>query len=127
MAYKNLSQEISVKSAADYSAVGSNYKFYKVNSSGNLTIATASTDAVLGVLQNQPVTNEGARVAPCASGGTSKVVLSATVTTGDMVGLAADGTGTASAAGGYDVGVAVVGAASGELATVQLQNLTLKA
>ncbi len=127
MAYKNPAQESSIKSAADYSAAGSNYKVYKTNSSGNLTICTASTDYAFGVLQNLPVTNEGARVAPMASGGTTKLELSATVTTGDRVGLAADGTGTASAAGGFDIGLALVGAASGEYATVQLQSLTLKA
>ena len=52
MAYEENQLTITVPASADLSA--SQYKFMKLNSSGQAVLVTAQADLIIGVLQNKP-------------------------------------------------------------------------
>ncbi len=119
MAYEiaNYSVKITLEAGADLS--GAQYKFVKLNASGQAVAVAAATDLPIGVLQNTPASGQAAEV--LVAGGT-KLVLGGTVAVGGVVSPKADGTGVAIVHGTdttkYACGQALVGGASGEYATV---------
>jgi hypothetical protein len=118
MAYQisNYSVKVSLVAGADLS--GSQYKFVKLNSSGQVVAVAAATDRPIGVLQNDPTSGKIAEV--LIVGGT-KLVLGGTVAAAAVVSPNASGAGVAIVAGTdttkYDCGSALTGGASGEIVT----------
>lgn len=72
--------------SADLSA--KQYYFVKMSGAFTVTVCAATTDIPIGVLQNDPVSGEEARV--CVFGLT-KVNSDAALAVGDLIGTAADG------------------------------------
>lgn len=118
MAYEisNYSVKVSLVAGADLSS--SQYKFVKLNSSGQVIAVAAATDRPIGVLQNNPASGGVAEV--LVSGGT-KLVLGGTVTEGGIVSPNSSGAGVAIVAGTdttkYICGTALTEGASGEIIT----------
>lgn len=88
MAYEfsNYSVKVTLVAGADLSAA--QYKFVKLNSSGQAIIAAAATDSPIGVLQNAPLSGQEAEV--LVVGGT-KVVAGAAITLPSVIGTDANG------------------------------------
>ena len=111
----------SFPAAADYSAVGNQYKFVKLNTSGEAELCGAVTDQPIGVLQNRPNNAKGQR-AEVMLLGISKIAADAALAVGDKIGSSADGQAAVYVHGTdttkYICGV-VIGAAggAGQLAT----------
>lgn len=109
--------KITLVAGADLSAA--QFKFVKLNSSGQAILCAAATDKPIGVLQNAPTSGQEAEVT--VIGGT-KVVLGGSVTEGAAVGTSAAGAGVALTVGTdttkYVVGQALTEGASGEIITV---------
>lgn len=117
MATENTISAISLPAAADLSAA--QYKIVTVNSSGQAALANA-TSTVVGVLQNKP--SAAGRVATIADRGVSKVVAGAAITAGARVTSDASGNAVAaSIAGDAVLGIALTGAASGDVFPVLIQ------
>ena len=118
MAYEisNYSVKVSLVAGGDLSS--SQYKFVKLNSSGQVIAVAAATDRPIGVLQNSPASGGTAEV--LVSGGT-KLVLGGTVTEGGIVSPSSTGAGVAIVAGTdttkYICGTALTEGASGEIIT----------
>jgi len=114
MAFDNSVQSVSLPAAADLSAA--QFKLVTVNSSGNAAVAGA-TSLVVGVLQNKP--DAAGKAATVAYAGVSKVVAGGSITAGARVTADANGAAVAAASAGDAVlGVALAGAASGDLIPV---------
>lgn len=112
----------SAAAAADYTAATNQYKFVKLTANRTVTVCSAITDVVVGVLQNRPDINQAATV---GYHGVSKVQADAALTAGQQVGTSADGQADAKTPGTdtteYVAGVVVTGAAAaGEIAEVML-------
>lgn len=92
MAYEinNYSVRATFVAGADLSAA--QYKFVKLNSSGQVVLAAAATDVPIGVLQNNPVS--GAEASVTIVGGT-KIVASAAATLGTALNFGTSSTGKA--------------------------------
>jgi len=118
MAYEisNYSVKVSLVAGADLSS--SQYKFVKLNSSGQVIAVAAATDRPIGVLQNAPASGGVAEV--LVSGGT-KLVLGGTVTEGQIVSPSSTGAGVTITVGTdttkYICGTALTEGASGEIIT----------
>lgn len=118
MAYEisNYSVKVSLVAGGDLSS--SQYKFVKMNSSGQVVAVAAATDRPVGVLQNNPASGGVAEV--LVTGGT-KLVLGGTVTEGAIVSPSSTGAGVAIVAGTdttkYICGTALTEGASGEIIT----------
>ena len=118
MAYEfsNYSVKVSLVAGGDLSS--SQYRFVKLNSSGQVIAVAAATDRPIGVLQNSPASGGVAEV--LISGGT-KLVLGGTVTEGGIVSPSSTGTAVAIVAGTdttkYICGTALTEGASAEIIT----------
>jgi len=119
MAYElsNYSVKITLPAAADLSA--KQYYFVKVNTSGQAALCSGATDRPIGVLQNTPTAGQAAEV--LVVGGT-KVVASASIDEGSLIGTNADGKADAKSPGSdtteYGVGQVILAAgADGEVLT----------
>ncbi|MBU0801429.1 MAG: DUF2190 family protein, partial [Alphaproteobacteria bacterium] len=101
----------SLPAAADLSA--SQYCFVTINSSGKVALAGAAVSNVVGLLQNQPLTDEQARY---EWGGTRKVKAAGTVAAGAYVTSNAAGKAiaTTTAADPF-YGIAVESAVTGDV------------
>lgn len=77
----------SADAGADLSAA--QYKFVKLNSSGQVVVCSAVTDIPVGILQNKPDT--AGKSAEVMAAGISKVQGDANLAMGDQVGTSADG------------------------------------
>jgi len=88
MAYEfsNYSVKVTLVAGADLSAA--QYKFVKLNSSGQAVICSGATDSPIGVLQNAPTSGQEAEV--LIVGGT-KVVAGAAITLPNTIGTDANG------------------------------------
>ena len=111
------SLNITLVAGADLSAA--QYKFVKLNSSGQAILVAAATDKPIGVLQNAPASGGEANVT--ISGGT-KFVGSGSIAVGAQIGSDANGKGAALVAGTdttkYVVGTVLVATgADGEIGT----------
>lgn len=119
MAYEinQYSVKITLPAAADLST--KQYYFVKVNSSGQAALCAAATDRPIGVLQNTPTSGQAAEV--LVVGGT-KIVASASIDEGVLIGTASTGKADAKTPGTdtteYGVGQVILAAgADGELLT----------
>ena len=111
MAYDNQNQCVTLPAAADLSA--QQFKAVTVNSSGQAAVANA-TALVTGILQNKP-TAAGQAATVCYAG-VSKVVAGGSITAGARVTADANGNAIAATTAGDAVfGVALTGAASGDV------------
>lgn len=111
------SLNVTLVAGADLSAA--QYKFVKLNSSGQAILVAAATDKPIGVLQNAPASGGEANVT--ISGGT-KFVGSGSIAVGAQIGSDANGKGAALVAGTdttkYVVGTVLVATgADGEIGT----------
>jgi hypothetical protein len=88
MAYEisNYSVKVTLVAGADLSAA--QYKFVKLNSSGQAILCAAATDSPIGVLQNAPLSGQEAEI--LIVGGT-KVVAGAAITLPNVIGTDANG------------------------------------
>lgn len=89
---------------ADLSAA--QYKLVKMDSSGHAIAFAAATDIPLGILQNKPTSGQNGTIGVA---GVSKMVCSAAITAGNLIGAASDGRGApnpAGASGIYIIGIA---------------------
>ena len=118
MAYEisNYTLKITLEAGADLSAA--QYKFVKI-SSGKAILCAAATDVPVGVLQNSPTSGQEASIT--VAGGT-KIVSSASINAGVVIGTNNAGKADAKVAGTdtteYAVGQVILGAgADGEYLT----------
>lgn len=92
------------------------FQFVTMESDGQIDLADAETDIVLGVLQNKPEAGQAAKV---MISGVSKVEADETLAAGNLVHSSADGQAAVFAAGTdttkYSAGLVLEGAAAGEL------------
>lgn len=116
---------VSKVAGADLSS--SQWMGVNLNASGQVITPAATTDPVYGILQNTPVTNETAQVAPVNGGGSTYIYLSGTIASGALVTVDGDGKATADVATGFNIGQLEAGGAVGELGVLRLGNLTQKA
>ena len=87
MAYEIPLFSITLPAAADLSA--HQYKFVKLNSSGQVAAIAAATDIPLGVLQDKP--NAAGAAAEVAVIGVTKLQGDADLVRGNLIGTSADG------------------------------------
>ena len=80
---------VSFKSADDYSS--DQYYPVKITAANTVGTTSATTDAVIGILQNKPEQNMTADVALLHSGGIAKVVTGGTIAAAGWVTLGTDG------------------------------------
>jgi len=106
--------------AADLSS--SQFKFVKLAADNKVALAGAG-ELALGALQNKPIAGEAANV---MVNGTSKVVAGDTIVEGAIVAADAAGDAVTAAAGAWGLGLALNGAADGDIVEVQLVNLGLQ-
>lgn len=110
MAYEisNYTLKISLEAGADLSAA--QYKFVKI-SAGKAVVCSAATDVPIGVLQNSPTSGQEASIT--VAGGT-KIVSSASISAGAVIGTSSAGKADAKSAGvdttEYAVGQVILGA-----------------
>jgi len=118
MAYEIAAYAVKITLVAGADLSAAQYKFVKLNSSGQAIAVAAATDLPIGVLQNAPTSGQEAEV--LVSGGT-KLVLGGTVNAAGVVGTSAAGAGVALTVGTdttkYQLGQAITGGASGEIVT----------
>jgi hypothetical protein len=123
MSTENIGYTRSVAAGADLSA--KTHYIVKLDSSGNAVLASAGTDALVGVLQNYPASGEQAVY---AFGGTAKVVAGGTIAIGAWVTADSNGKAVATTTVGNVILGQYVGtaaAAAGDLVEVQLGISTL--
>lgn len=110
-----------LKSGADLTAVGNQFKFVKLTAAKTIGLCAATTDKPIGVLQNRPNTGEAAKV---CSIGVTKVQGDADLAYGNSIGTSADGQAaayTASDTTKYIVGEVIEdNAAAGGYATANI-------
>lgn len=111
----NTGQDIGfMTAAADLSA--KQYFIVDVTADKQVNLASSAGQAVMGVLQNDPISGAAAIV---RTGGVSKVeVGTGGLSAGDLVQANANGEAIAAATGDYTVGMCLIGAAAGEVATI---------
>lgn len=114
---------VSVPAGADLST--SQYKFVKLNTSGQAIAIAAITDTPLGILQNKPLSGEMATVLVY---GISKAQADVALTAADPVATSIDGQASNTGASARRVGQVIKGAAAaGNLATVLIDCANLSA
>jgi hypothetical protein len=112
MAYEisNYTLRITLEAGADLSAA--QYKFVKI-SSGKAILCAAATDVPIGVLQNSPIS--GGEASIVVAGGT-KIVASAAIAAGVVIGTSSTGKADAKVAGTdtteYAVGAVILASAA---------------
>lgn len=94
-----------LKAGADLSASTNQFKFVKLDGSGDVVLCTGATDIPVGVLQNNPRLGEAADLGVL---GVYKVQGDANLAIGDLIGTSADGQADAKTPG-TDVTEYVVG------------------
>lgn len=96
MAYEisNYSVKVTLVAGADLSAA--QYKFVKLNASGQAVVCSGATDLPIGVLQNDPAS--GAEAEVLVVGGT-KIIAGAAIGEGAQIGTSAAGKAVALTAG----------------------------
>lgn len=105
-----------VVAAADYSAAANQYKAVKLTAKGEVTLCTAITDKVIGILQNRPAAGETAEVV-CF--GFTKWRGNADLSVGTYVSTSTDGEAQAAVSTQFPCGHVVEdNAAAGGYATV---------
>jgi len=120
MAYESPGIDIgTLTAAADLS--GKQYHFVVLASATTVNVATAITNAPIGILQNTPTSGQAAEVRIL---GVSKVVADGTLAAGNFIGTSADGQADAISPGTdttvYMMGQCVQAASAGETTTMIL-------
>lgn len=115
---------ITLIAGGDLSAL--QWRFVRLNSSGEVVTMSAITDIPFGVLQNAPVQGGEAIVIPIGTGA-SKVHLGASLNPGARISSGATGLCLAAASTAYPCGQLLEGGANGELGVAQLTPLTVQA
>jgi hypothetical protein len=113
----NYSLKITLVAGADLSA--DQYKFVEIGTGGVVTLCNGATDRPIGVLQNAPLSGQEAEIV--VAGGT-KIVASASLAVGTLIGTGSTGKADAKTPGTdtteYVVGTVILAAgADGEIAT----------
>jgi hypothetical protein len=124
MAIEERLEMVSANAGADLSAAANQFKVVKLNSSGDIVLASAITDVPFGILQD--VGTQGHPL-PVAVGGICKAMAGATIAAGAPVATKADGTLQTAATTQYVIGTARYGGASGEVISVLLNPAPIKA
>lgn len=88
MAFESLSGATMFSLAAGADLSSNQYQFVKLNSSAQVVLCAAATDVPIGILQNKPKSGQAADV---MMSGISKVVASAALTVGNLVGTDSSG------------------------------------
>ena len=120
MAYEiaNYAVKVTLVAGADLSAA--QYKFVKINSSGQAVAVAALTDRPIGILQNAPLAGQEAEV--LVSGGSKIKAGSGGLDEGSIVGTDATGLAVVKVPGTdsthYILGSCILAAASGSVGTV---------
>lgn len=121
MSQKEAITNISLEASGDLSA--NQFRFVKVNSSGQTEQATAAADAIVGVQQDKP------KVQGEASGvlinGVSIMIAGGTVAAGAVVTTDAQGRAVAAATGNTGKGICLKGGAVGEQISVLITNVPI--
>ena len=132
MAWENKVMDLSLKADEDLSS--DQYRYVvKDATSGKIRRPNAATDKILGILQNAPENeDEAAVVRPLGCGGTSKVVLGATLAEGTIVAceyVSATDAGKAQecVSTQYSGGLLLEGGEEDDLGTVLLTPMTVMA
>jgi len=115
MAIKAVGTDISVVAGADLSA--QQFRGVKVNSSGLAVVANATDLNQIGVLQNNPGNGQTGTIRIT---GVTKAKAGGTVAAGDRVTTDANGAFITATTGKQVCGIALTGAASGDVFTVLL-------
>lgn len=103
---------------------GKQYHFVKVTGSHTVGLADATSEPVIGVVQNK--VQQAGQAATVAYLGISRVVADKALDAGDVCYCSADGQATDAAGGGPAVGIVIEGtAAAGEIAAVLLTNVNV--
>lgn len=87
MAYEGFQIRLSLAAGADLSS--EQFKFVKLNASGQAVICAAATDLPIGVLQNKP--DASGKTATVCVVGITKVDSNAALNEADLIGPASDG------------------------------------
>ena len=119
MAYEIANAVVKITLVAGADLSDKQYYFVKINTSGQAVLCAAATDKPIGVLQNSPVS--GAEASITVVGGT-KVVASASIDEGVLIGTASTGKADAKVPGTdtteYVVGTVILASgADGEILT----------
>lgn len=114
MAFENDVLDISLQADGDLDVY--QYHFVKITADNKVGICTGATDNPIGVLQNQPLDTQVARV---RIHGVSRVMAGGAIVAGNKVGTDGNGEGIAKTVSKTEyMGIALVGAGAAELATV---------
>jgi ATP-dependent protease Clp ATPase subunit len=123
MVTANPTNNLPFEAAADFSSL--RYRYVIADANGKAALPVAITNQVLGVIQNTPETGQEANVAPMGSGGSSKIVLGATLAAGAKVSMeAATGKAIAAASTATPAGTLLTGGDEDDLAEVLLVSQT---
>lgn len=119
MAYEIANSAVKITLVAGEDLSAKQYYFVKINTSGQAVLCSGATDKPIGVLQNDPASGEEAVITVV---GGSKVVASASIDEGVLIGTASTGKADAKTPGTdtteYVVGTAILAAgADGEILT----------
>ena len=87
---------VGLKAGEDLSGTGKQFRFVKLDASGDVVLCTGATDIPIGVLLDLPESGEAAEV--CVIG-QCEVEADAAMNEGDLVGTSADGQADAKVAG----------------------------
>ncbi len=103
---------------------GNKFRAVKIDSNGEIAVATAITDIIIGILQNEP--DAQGKEASVALEGISKIVLGATLAIGVQCGTGTDGRAVADAATNYTIGTILQGGDAGDVGSVHLNRATVQ-
>jgi len=122
----NPANPITLEAAEDLSSL--QYTYISLDSDGKAISPAAITAPIVGVVQNTPGIGEEALIVPMGSGGTSKIVLGATLAAGAKVSTeAATGKAIAAASTAEPAGLLLQGGVEDDLGEVLLSSQTVDA
>lgn len=116
MATENAMQTVSYVAGADLST--HQFKFVKLNSSGQIILASTLGEAVIGVLQDNPIAGQPGQV---AIGGQCKLRMGAAVATGAKVTTTAAAVGAVAATGQQILGFVSEGTTGANIGSIVFQ------
>ena len=106
---ESIKTTISLLAGADLSS--SENLFVKLDSSGDAVLA-GNSELAIGVLQCGAVSGGAVSVAVIGAGNISRVIASAAITSGDLIGVTADGEAVTASSGDHEMGQALTSAAA---------------
>lgn len=121
MANMQIGDIITFKSTSDYSAAGSTafiLHLVKLDAAnpGQIVLASAAADKIIGVLQNQPKAGDTASIMSRNASGVGKCYAGGTIAIGDYLTSDANGAVVATTTAGQEVvGIATEAAVSGQV------------